>query len=158
KLGIMFRMGLLGAVAAVVLAGTVPEAVAARNPAKASVRCRKAIGQSIVRLVTAGLKTIQTCHARRLKGRASGDCNALSGDAGSYGAARARAVAVIGNACKGSPVLENYPPGALTASSSPVYMEIERLLEESGEQLQGSPTFDGDKASIKQHTKCHGML
>jgi cysteine-rich repeat protein len=159
KLRIMLGLGLLGAVALVASTGTPPVATAARNPLKASIRCRKAIGQSVLQAVTAGLKAIQRCHVQRLKGRPTGDCNSLSGAA--FSQAKARAQARMNLACKeGDPVLANYG-GALPSAAfqNRIFAVIQQELEESGAELQDSPTFtDGDKKSQKVRRKCHGML
>lgn len=161
KLRIMLGCRFVGAAVLVLLAGAPQDATAQRNPQKASIRCRKVIGKSILQVVTAGLKTIQRCHVQRLNGRSTGDCNSLSGaQAGAFSRAVARAGARMNVACKaGDPVLANYG-NAPTAGAvvDRILPAIQRELEKSGAELQDSPTFDGDRKSVKARRKCHGML
>src|SRR5262245_2953998 len=109
KITFMLVSGLLGAAAfTVVVTGRAPEATAAKNPLKASVRCRQVIGTALLQVTTAGLKAMDKCHAQRLKGRSAGDCNSLASN-GAYSRAQARALARMRIACKdGDPVLQNY--------------------------------------------------
>jgi hypothetical protein len=73
-----------------------------------------------------------------------------------YGRAVNRATAVINNACKpGNPVLENYP-GADVAGS--VFPAVTRLLERNAQDLQGLPSFTGDKSEVKAKGKCHKAI
>lgn len=160
KLRIMLGIGLAGAAVLAVLMGIPPEATAQRSQ-RESIRCRKVVGQSILQAVTAGLKAIQRCHVARLKGRSTGDCNSLSGThAASFSRAVARARARVNTACKeGDPVLANYGDAPTAgAAVDRIVPAIQRELEESGSELQGSPTFDGDRRSVKARRKCHGML
>src|SRR6185503_20075915 len=118
---------------------------AAPNPAKPSIKCRGVIAKNVSAIVKAGLNTIAACHKARNKGKADRDCNVLElGNVSSgYGRAANRATAVINNACKpGNPVLANYPDSDIVAS---VFPAVTRLLERNGEDLQGLPSFTGDK-------------
>jgi cysteine-rich repeat protein len=156
KIGIVLGVGLAAVVAMV--PGRFPrDAMAAKNPAKASVKCRKTIGQGVLKAVTAGLKTIQKCHVQRLKGRASGDCNSLAGAV--FDRAEAQALARINAACKaGDPVADNYNAATVAGGFTPVLAAIQAALEESGAALQAPVVFEGDAASVKARRKCHGAL
>ncbi len=160
KLGIMtIASGLLGAVALVALptGGLLSEATAAKNPAKASARCRKMIGKSTVKVVTQGLKTIERCHAQRLKRDGSGDCNSLQGD--TFARAKTQALARLNLACKeGDPVAENYGTPIVSSGFDRVLAAIQRNLEESGTALSASPVFQGDAQTVKALKKCHGAV
>src|SRR5262245_25210118 len=111
------------------------DAVAAPNPVKASVKCRKTIGQNVLSTVTIGLKTIQKCHIQGLKGRQSGDCNSLAGD--TFTRARENALARIKAACKdGDPVAQNYGAPTVGQGIGNVFTAIKASLENSGSELQ----------------------
>lgn len=149
------RWGALGLMTVVML-GT--PAVAAPNPAKAQIKCRGVIAKNVSALVKAGLNTIAACHKARNKGKADRDCNVLEpGNVSTaYGRAANRATAVINNACKpGNPVLDDYP-GADVAGS--VFPAVTRLLERDAQDLQGLPSFTGDKAEVKSKSKCHKAI
>jgi cysteine-rich repeat protein len=143
--------------AAVVLAGVMQfDAAAAKNPAKASVKCRKAIAKNVLKATTTGLKAIQKCHARQLKTNAGGDCNALAG--GAFDQAQAAAVARIGVACRdGDPVLKNYTPPVVNTGLPPVFDRIQAELEQSGKSLQSLPGFQGDP-EVKAKAKCSSTV
>src|SRR5262245_8210181 len=156
----MVVSGLLGAAAfTVVVTGSAPEATAAKNPLKASVRCRQVIGTALLQVATAGLKAMDKCHALRLKGRSSGDCNSLSASS-TYSRAKNRALARMRIACKdGDPVLQNYGGATnITQGFTRVFDVIQRQLEQSGSELLGAPTFSGDKKTVGKLRKCHGAL
>ena len=155
-MGKVIRAGAVFA-AVVMLAGGTPANVgAAKNPAKASVKCRKVIGQNVLKAVTTGLKAIQQCHARQLKNHQGGDCNALAGSA--FDQAQTQAVARIQVACKdGDPVLANYAPASVSGGLPPVLDAIQAALEQSGKALQGLPGFDGDP-EVKVKTKCSSSV
>jgi len=143
--------------AVVALAGVTQfDAVAAKNPAKASVKCRKAIAKNALKATTTGLKAIQKCHARQLKTNSGGDCNALAG--GSFDQAQTAAVARIQVACKdGDPVLSNYTPPVVNTGLPPVFDLIQAALEQSGKSLQSLPGFQGDP-DVKTKTKCSSTV
>src|SRR5262245_7334237 len=136
--------------------GAAPDARGAKNPAEASVKCRKAIGQHVLEAVGAGLKAIQTCHGRQLKSGQAGDCNKLAGSA--FDLLQTQAVVRIGLACKdGDPVLANYTPPTVTGGLTPVLDAIQAALEESGAALQGLPGFQGDPQQ-KAKGKCSNAV
>jgi cysteine-rich repeat protein len=158
RIGIVLGVGLGGVVALGMLqGGMLREATAAKNPAKASVKCRKTIGQNVLKAVTAGLKTMQRCHVQRLKGRGGGDCNSLSGAV--FERSRAQAVARINVACRdGDPVAANYNAASVAQGFPAVLDAIRAALEESAAALQAAVVFDGDAAVVKAKKKCHGVL
>lgn len=132
-----------------------PEASAAKSP---SLKCRGAVAGAVKSLVTAGLKALDSCHKKRDKSGSPADCNEI--DAGpEVVSALARGRAKVGALCQpGDPVLANYPDGNVAGVTDKLFPAVLSVIEASGRELQGSPTFTGDKAALKQLRKCHGAI
>ena len=126
----------------------------AASPSAAARKCRGAIAAGSRNVVGAGLGTIDACHARRDKGKFSGDCNVIPSNATGFARAQARAEATINASCPGeNPVLANYPNGVVMD----VFPALKALIEQSGTDVQGEPDIAGDP-SRKQKSKCHGAI
>jgi cysteine-rich repeat protein len=127
------------------------DVLAAKNPNKAAIKCRKIIGKSVSKLAVAGMKTIAACQARHDHGQSTGDCNSLAG-AQSYTFANNRAAAAIRAACNGVESVRSLYPGTFPDD---MLGQVRSALEGSGQALEGSPSFTGDKSQVKAETKCH---
>jgi len=136
-----------------VLGGFLRDAGAA-SPSAAARKCRGAIAGGSRNVVGAGLGTIDACHARRDKGKFSGDCNVIPSSSTGFARAQARAEATINARCTGgNPVLANYPNGVATD----VFPALKSLIEQSGTEVQGAPDIAGDP-SRKPKSKCHKAI
>ena len=136
-----------------VLGGFLRDAGAA-SPSAAARKCRGAIAGGSRNVVGAGLGTIDACHARRDKGKFSGDCNVIPSSSTGFARAQARAEATINARCTGgNPVLANYPNGVATD----VFPALKTLIEQSGTEVQGAPDIAGDP-SRKPKSKCHKAI
>jgi|GEM_PF-1550869 len=128
---------------------------AAPDPLKGSRRCRGAIARAGTVLVQAGSSAIDQCHRTRNVRGGSEDCNRLQGSA-TFSRAAAQASAAIGRACSSDdPVRGNY------AGNDPTRFLVDNLrgaLEESGQALQGAPSFTGDKTRVKSLRRCHAAI
>jgi cysteine-rich repeat protein len=125
---------------------------------KASRKCRGAIAKSVLQLAGGGLANITKCHQARDKGKVDKDCNVLEefNVSTPYGRLVNRLTAVVGNACGADdPVLDNFPDRDVPAILFPA---VSRLLEESGEDVQGLPSFVGDRGTIKRLSRCHQAI
>ena len=137
-----------------IMAGVCP-ALAARDPLAPSRKCRTTIAKTAGILATAGLKSLDACHARRDGGRFNGDCNALDTSA-TFSSAASRAGSLIGGACPAdSPVLGNYAGGDPKAAIVAAFLDA---LEDSGQGVQGDPAIAADRTERTAHAKCHGAI
>src|SRR5688572_30325192 len=132
---------------------------AAPNPNKAAVKCRNAIGRSVLLLAKTGLKSIASCHKARNKNGSDRDCNVLDPETNvtsPYGRAFARAQIVIGTACgtDGNPIPALFPNQDITGVLLPTVTE---LLERTASRLQGAPIFTG-APDVKTKRKCHAAI
>jgi cysteine-rich repeat protein len=126
----------------------------AASPDAAARKCRGAIAGGSRNVIGAGLGTIDACHARRDKGKFSGDCNVIPSNSTGFARAQARAEATINARCTGdNPVLANYPNGVATD----VFPALKALVEQSGTEVQGAPDIAGDP-SRKPKSKCHKAI
>jgi cysteine-rich repeat protein len=130
-----------------VLAVRPPFAAAAPNPAKAAIKCRKALAKQGMALVVGAMKRLDACHARRDRTGSGPDCNAVD-----LSPQRARLASARARACAGAnDVLANYangdPATAITQAAG-------EALAASGRELQGSPALGGDEAK----RRCHGAI
>ena len=126
----------------------------AASPTAAARKCRAAIAAGGRAVVAAGLGSIDGCHARRDKGKFTGDCNVIPNNAVGFTRAKARAEATINARCPvGNPVLANYPNGV----DMDVFSALKALLEQSGAEVQGTPAIASDP-SRKPKSKCHQAL
>lgn len=145
----------MGIVVVATLATGGESALAAKNP---SLKCRGVVAKGVEGIVKSGLKALDSCHKLRDKGRSSGDCNELDGNA-TVSRALARARAKVDALCRADdPVLQNYPNGTVDGVKNVLFPAVVARLEESGREIQGAPTFEGDKATVKRFAKCHGAV
>lgn len=144
-------MGIAVAVAAV----GARDARAAKSP---SLKCRAAVAQGVDGIIKSGLKALDSCHKQRDKGRSSADCNALAANANVV-RALARARSKVDALCRaGDPVLQNYPSATTDGVKNVLFPAVVARLEQSGRDIQGAPTFEGDKATVKRLARCHGAI
>ena len=151
-----FKWSLVGMCAVLAIAATASrEAIAAKSP---EAKCRGAVAGAVKGLVSAGLKALDSCHKRRDKSGSPADCNELDGVASVQGAL-VRGRAKVTALCQSdNPVLVNYPDGTVGGINDKLLPAVIGVLEESGRELQGAPTFSGDKATLKKLRKCHGAI
>jgi cysteine-rich repeat protein len=145
----------LGAVVLGSVAGAPSEAFAAKKD-KAALKCRTGIGKAVVAVAKSAFGAINRCHAQRLGGRGSGDCNSL--EAGAFIQARTRALARLNLACRSDKtVVGNYNGAASVgvAFDQSIFPAIRRELERTAGALQTAPSVRGDAKALR---KCHGSL
>jgi cysteine-rich repeat protein len=123
---------------------------------KAAIKCRNGIGKAVLAVAKSAFGTINRCHAQRLIGRGSGDCNSLEG--GAFSQARARALARLNLACRNDKtVVANYNGAASVgvAFDQSIFPAVQRELEQTAGALQTAPSVQGNAKALK---KCHGSL
>jgi cysteine-rich repeat protein len=114
---------------------------------KASLKCRAAIAAQAKVVIARGLASLDGCHARRDKGKFSGDCNAFS-----LAKLQGKFAKAVTRACKGGePALKNYLNGD---PSREVIDAVQTALAASGAAVQGDP----DLGRVKTKVKCHAAV
>jgi cysteine-rich repeat protein len=158
-------VGLLAAVAALTLgAAALGVATAAKNPLKASRRCRSVIADTLQNLAAVGLRSIAACQRAADGGHAPREnCNALdNGTQTSYGRAEALAKAKIGNPTICAPddaALANYPGASPQGLLNAVLPAVKQALESGGgSSLAGRPQgLDGERGD-RRVVKCRHAI
>jgi hypothetical protein len=121
---------------------------------RAALHCRQIIAFNARNIEQVGFQQIDLCHRRRDQHRTTRDCNFLF-DVTLFSEAVARGLGRVGAECAAdNPINDNFPDGDPKAAMN--FMELP--VEDSGTEIQGSPTLTGDPQTVARLEQCHEAI